>query len=316
MKNYLEAVLHQGVDIHPFNDKGKLPLAYRGRYILSNMVIAGQGTVLVEPVEHQPLASLKKKHKQLELYTGSRCVLALKNMSSYAREALVKDGIPFVWEGHQVYLPFLGMLLDSTKGRTVPQCEKISFLTQRLLLTALYHSWEEITVTRAAGLLGVTKTAVSHCFDELEAISLPYLSVKKRARMLTIAQDRRTAWETMRDSLRNPVIATYALKECPAANLLTAGLTALAGYSILSEPACPTFAVSKKAISSLKLTKSQLASAEDTPACILQEIGYQIDWGASKAIDPLSLVLSLSNEEKEEPRISMAVDEMLENYVW
>jgi len=59
-----------------------------------------------------------------------------------------------------------------------------------------------------------------------------------------------------------------------------------------------------------------LATSEDMPACILQEIGYQIDFGARKAIDPLNLVLSLSNEEKEESRISLAVDEMLERYVW
>ena len=316
MKNYLEAVLHQDVDIHPFTDTRKLPLAYRNRFLLSNVVISGQIALLVKPIEHETLSVLKKQHGQLELYTGLRCILALKDISNYAREIMVKEGIPFVWEGHQVYLPFLGMLLDSTIGRTVPQCEKISFLTQRLLLTALYQSWEEVTVTKAARMLGVTKTAVSHCFDELESISLPYLSVKNRARKLTVAKDKRAAWEELKDSLRNPVITTYTLKECPASSLLAAGLTALAEYSLLNEPVCPTFAVTKKAVSSLKLTKSQLASAEDMPACILQEIGYQIDFGTGSAIDPLSLVLSLSQEEKEEPCISMAVDEMLERCVW
>ncbi len=278
--------------------------------------ISGQMTLLAEPVEHETLSVLKKQHRQLELYTGLRCILVLKNISNYARESMVKEGVPFIWKEHQVYLPFLGMLLDSTKGRTVPRCEKISFLTQRLLITALYQSWEEVTVTKAAGMLGVTKTAVSHCFDELEAINMPYLSVKNRARKLTIAKDKQMAWENMRDNLRNPVIATYALKVCPVANLLMGGLTALARYSLLGEPSCPTFAVSKKAISSLKITKSMLAAAEDIPACILQEIGYQIDFGGGIAIDPLSLVLSLSNEEKEEPRISLAVDEMLERYAW
>ena len=316
MKNYLEAVLHQDVDIHPFTDTRKLPLAYRNRFLLSNVVISGQIALLVKPIEHETLSVLKKQHGQLELYTGLRCILALKDISNYAREIMVKEGIPFVWEGHQVYLPFLGMLLDTDKSRKVHQCEKISFLTQRLLLTALYQSWEEVTVTKAAGMLGVTKTAVSNSFNELEAINFPYLSAKNRARKLTMEKDKQMAWENMKEVLRNPVIATYALKECPEVNLLTAGLTALAGYSLLSEPSCPTFAVSKRAISSLKLTKSMLAAAEDIPACILQEIGYQIDFGVGMAIDPLSLVLSLSDEEKEEPRISMAVDEMLERYVW
>lgn len=316
MKKYLEAILHQEVDIHPFSDIRKLPLAYRNRYIFSNVLISGQMAVLVEPLEHEPLSVIKQQHRQLELYTGLHCILSLKDMSNYARESMVKEGIPFVWQGHQVYLPFLGMLLACTKGRTVPHCEKISFLTQRLLLTALYQSWEEVTVTKAAGMLGVTKTAVSHSFDELEAINMPYLSVKNRARKITIAKDKQTVWDNVKDSLRNPVIATYTLKACPTGNLLKAGLTALAGYSLLNEPACPTFAVSKKAISNLKITKSKLVSAEDMPACILQKIGYQIDFESGMGIDPLSLLLSLSDEEKAEPRISMAVDEMLERYVW
>ena len=316
MKKYLESVLHQSVDIGHFNDVEKLPLAYRTRYRLYNMRIAGYLTVLAELVEHEPLAVIKKQHQQIELYTGLRCVLAVKNLSSYAREAMVKGGIPFVWKGHQVYLPFLGMLLDSTIGRAVPQCEKISFLTQRLLLTALYQNWEEVTVTKAASMLGVTKTAISHSFDEIEARNIPYLFVKNRARKLNMTSDRRRAWENIKDSLRNPVIATYRLQEIQATNLMIAGLTALAKYSLLGEPVYPTYAVSKKEMSGLNIRKSQLALAEDVPNCVLQEIGYQIDFGIDKIIDPLSLVLSLSDEEKDEPRISMAVDEMLERYVW
>jgi len=34
MKKYIEAVLYQDVDIHPFTDTKKLPLVYRNRYML------------------------------------------------------------------------------------------------------------------------------------------------------------------------------------------------------------------------------------------------------------------------------------------
>ena len=46
MEKYLEAVLHQDVDILPFTDTRKLPLAYRSRYRLSEMSIAGQVAVM------------------------------------------------------------------------------------------------------------------------------------------------------------------------------------------------------------------------------------------------------------------------------
>ena len=80
MKKYIEAVLHQDVDIHPFTDTKKLPLVYRNRYMLSNIVISGQMTLLAEPVEHETLSVLKKQHRQLELYTGTCEILLLPHM--------------------------------------------------------------------------------------------------------------------------------------------------------------------------------------------------------------------------------------------
>ena len=44
---------------------------------------------------------------------------------------MLKEGIPFVWEGHQIYLPFLGILLDDHPRQEVPACIQISYLTQK-----------------------------------------------------------------------------------------------------------------------------------------------------------------------------------------
>ena len=257
MKGYLEAVLHQDINIKPFEAaSNQLPLVLRRGYGIFNMVIGSHKVLLAEPVDAAPLAVLKKHQKKIEEYTGYRCVLSLNNMSSYARDALVKEGIPFIWKGHQLYLPFLGMLLDSSKVRNVPQCDKISFLTQKLLLTAIYQSWEQVTVTKAAAMLGVTKTAVSRSFDELESLRIPYLSVKNRARKLTIPANRKEVWENIKEYLRNPVIANYSLKDRPAAQLITSGLTALSKYTMINEPTCLTLAVSKKSLSGLQDRKS------------------------------------------------------------
>ena len=54
----------------------------------------------------------------------------------------------------------------------------------------------------------------------------------------------------------------------------------------------------------------------EDPACIIQELGYQILFGNGDAVDPLTAVLSIREEEKSDPRVSMAIDEMLEEHVW
>ena len=56
--------------------------------------------------------------------------------------------------------------------------------------------------------------------------------------------------------------------------------------------------------------------AGEDPACIIQELGYQIPFGNGDAVDPLTVILSISEEEKSDPRVSMAIDEMLEEHVW
>lgn len=56
--------------------------------------------------------------------------------------------------------------------------------------------------------------------------------------------------------------------------------------------------------------------AGEDPACIIQELGYQIPFGNGDAVDPLTVILSISEEAKSDPRVSMAIDEMLEEHVW
>ena len=51
---------------------------------------------------------------------------------------------------HQVYIPFLGLLLKQNEARALKPCFKISFLTQKFLLLALYEEWDDLTVTVAA----------------------------------------------------------------------------------------------------------------------------------------------------------------------
>ena len=45
-------------------------------------------------------------------------------------------------------------------------------------------------------------------------------------------------------------------------------------------------------------------------------MGYFISFGEKNVEDPLSVVLSLTEEEKNEERVNISIKEMLEKYVW
>ena len=46
------------------------------------------------------------------------------------------------------------------------------------------------------------------------------------------------------------------------------------------------------------------------------KVGYWIESGDGTKIDPLSTALSISEEDKKDPRVEKAIEEMLEEYVW
>ena len=316
MKDYVEKILHQDVQISPYTDMGRLPLSYRSGYDLNLMTVGGQNALLAAPVEKTPLAALRKQQHQLTIYTGLPCVLYMTDMNYYTRNVMLDEGIPFVWEGHQVYLPFLGVLLDDHKRQAVPTRAQISYLTQKLLLSALYQNWQKVSVTKAAKMLDVSKMSITRCFDELEAFDVPYLTVRSRARSISADADKKTMWENLQGILRNPVIKSYALRKLPDRIFPLSGLTALAHYSMLDDGAFPVYAITKKDLSAAGIFDNMLVPAGEDPACIIQELGYQIPFGNGDAVDPLTVILSISEEEKSDPRVSMAIDEMLEEHVW
>ena len=315
-KEYIEKILHQDVQIMPYEEKGLLPLAYRNSYDFCLMTVGCGTALIVEPSERIPLVTLRKQQHQMTIYTGLPCVLYMQQMNYYIRDALLNEGIPFVWEGHQVYLPFIGALLDDHQRQPVAACTRISFLTQKLLLTALYQRWQKVSVTQAARLLDVSKMSITRCFDELEALEVPYLSTRSRARSITADADRKSMWDSIQAYLRNPVITSYALKEVPDQVFPLSGEAALAYYSMLDDGKCPVFAITKKDLQGIDLSSDKLAPAGEIPGCLIQELGYRIPFENNAAVDPLTVALCISEEEKADPRISMAIDEMLEEHVW
>ena len=316
MKEYIEKILHRDVLIEPYRDVERLPLSYRSGYELSRMTIGGQGALVAVPVEKTPLATLRKQQHQMEIYTGLPCVLYLRDMNYYSRDAMLKEGMPFVWEGHQIYLPFMGTLLDDNPRQAAAAGGQISYLTQKLLLTALYQNWQRVTVTKAAEILDVSKMSITRCFDELEAMSIPYLTVRSRARNLSADKDKKAMWEALRPVMRNPVITAYALKEIPPVVLPMSGAMALAHYSSLDESGYPIYAITKKELGKINVSGRCLVPTGEIPGCLIQEMGYHISFGDGLAVDPLTTALSISEEEIADSRVSIAIDEMLEEHVW
>lgn len=195
MKEYLEKVLRQNVLIEE-NDNllDKLPLAYRGRYKFFNVETNGLLWIAIQPQIEVGLVSLRKDRAKIEKLANLNCAIFLNETSFYIKEKLMEEGIPFVLVGKQVYLPFIGFLLSDANERDIAPVHLISYLTQTLLLTAMYEKWNNVIVSEAARKLGVTKMSISRAFDELEYLNVDVLGMKGKSRVINVPSDIKKLW--------------------------------------------------------------------------------------------------------------------------
>lgn len=230
MKDYLEKTLRQKVTIKANNSLcDKLPLAFKGRYYFFDIETNGMHWIAIKPKSDVGLVTLRKDRAKVQAAAGLNCAIFMDSTTCYIKEKLIDEGIPFVLADKQVYLPFIGYLLSNFGDRDIAPVQLISYLTQKLILTAIYEKWDKVTVSEAAVRLGVTKTSVTRCFDEIEYLSIDILDAKGKSRAITVSEDRKQLWEKLQSVLRNPVIARYELREDIHLDK-KAGITALCEY--------------------------------------------------------------------------------------
>ena len=285
MKEFLEKSLRQQVTI--MEDKElykKFPLVYRGRYDIFKVETNGVVWMAIYPKDNVGLIMLRRDRAKVEKITGLNCAIFLDRTTFYIKEKLLEEGIPFVPKGKQVYLPFIGYLLSNANERELTPVYLISFLTQKMLLVAIYERWNDV------------------------------LGMKGKSRVINVPDDRKEFWKENIGILRNPVIRKFVLREDIKLEK-KAGISALCEYSLLSDNAYPTYAVTKKKLKASGVKMEKQASVSEDIGCVVLELGYFIDFFGKGLQDPLSVALSLTREEQEE-RVKISVNEMLEEYVW
>ena len=188
--------------------------------------------------------------------------------------------------------------------------ETLSPQAQRLALMMLYGDLDGVSVTQAANLLGAAKMTASRAFDELEAVIPSLVTIEGRRRILHPGKDKRALWQQLEPYLANPIAREYRLNRMPEAILPLGGISALCELSMLQDNPWPTLAATKAQEHTLELTAANLVdpTEPDDPACVVQVMRHKPATTVEHAIDPLSAILSLSDLERDDPRVAGEVD--------
>ena len=309
---YLNKVL--GIEVVYMNGKFEhLPNFIATRYRLQRVSMNGQGVIFLYPkTELEQVEVLKKQIARIQRNENLPVVLVLNELSFRQKEYLIREKIPFIVEGRQIYLPFMALYLQERCNAEKKPREEMLPSAQMLLLHFIYGGAQELSTSQAAKDLELTPTSISRASRQLEEMGLLHIRKVGVQRILYSEDSPKMLFQKAGDTLLNPVKRTvYIPKEFVGTDLLESGYSALAEYSMLNAPNVRCYAAERisqwKEVMTNSLQNSQVQVAVEMWRYNPRKLSTR------NAVDELSLALALREDADE--RVEEAVEEML-NELW
>ncbi|MBZ5700407.1 MAG: hypothetical protein LAN84_01015 [Acidobacteriia bacterium] len=226
-----------------------LPLFLRQRYQFSRADLFGKKCILA--TENSRTGELTPTEygrdvTQLRQRLRADVVLVLTKVPSYVRNRLVKQCVPFIVPGTQMFLPMLMIDLreqfPKSRAGTRPPLSAVSQLV--VIYQILKGSLSDIPLGKVATRLGYSAMAMSKAQDELQTAQLCEVVRTGRTVSLQFAARGKALWEQAEPLLTTPVRRTQWIRwGQPRARAVSAGITALSNASMLTDDPIPTYAM-------------------------------------------------------------------------
>lgn len=320
LEKYLNQALGVTLALTRWPDCARLAPFLRQRYSFRETQLLDTPCLLMvdEDKQEQAAGVIRKHMTQVQDKWPADVVYVRGRLTPYNRKRLVEQKVPFIVPGNQMYLPMLGVDFREhfRRQREVPASFRPA--TQTMMIHWLLKGTDEhLTPAQMARQLGYTPMTMTRAFDELEAAELGKVTQHGKERHLRFVDAKRDIWNKAQPFLRSPVTKQLCvLQPHPAPEVVQAGLTALAQYSMLAPPAHPVIALYGQDWKTLPLWHNKTPIPRQDPGAIEIEVwsyrpGLFADQGV---VDPLSLYLSLKDNEDE--RVQAAVEEMIGRLKW
>ena len=306
--DYLNKVLGINVVYENLGFK-HLPNFIKTRYHLQMVWMDNEKAIFLYPkTELEQIGTLKKHIAHIQNTENLPVVLVLKEITWRQKEYLIREKIPFIVDGKQIYLPFMALYLQERCSAEKQQYEEILPSAQMLLLFFIYNGAQELSTSQASKKLGLTPTSISRASKQLEEMKILQTRKVGVQKILFSMDSPKELFQNAQKKLITPVKRTvYIPKEFVESGLLESGYSALAEYSMLNASNVKCFATEKisqwKGVLTNNLQDSQVQVAVEMWRYNPQKLSKR------KYVDELSLALALRADADE--RVEDAVEEML-----
>ncbi len=320
---YLHETLGFTPEIRAWPGVGQLPYFLLDAFDVRELKLLNRQVLLaIEKRTAKPgLVIVRGQIAKMREIAGVPVVYVTAALASYERKRLIEQKVPFLVPGNQLYLPDLGIdLREYFRTPPVVQDTALAPATQAMLIAILLRQplsadWQPAKVVAD---LGYTSMTLSRAVKEITASGIATLRTVGRARWLHTERDAAETWDRAKPLMRSPVKRRFWAKPIPKWNpalVRLAGQSALAQYSMLTEPQWPIYAISQA-----QWKKATQAGIEELPEPQTGAWEWEL-WHysptiipGSESVDPLSLTLSLQANPDE--RIQLAIEELKGRFPW
>ena len=308
---YLENTLSIKVTCRDWPEQSSLPYFMTDRYRFQIALLGKVNALFVYPTtEMESISTIKKHFALLAKAASIPPVLIMEKCTARQRKALIDNNLAFIVKDQQIFLPFMGVLLQETFPVQANAKPKLLPAAQMLLFYYIYSKERELPMNLFPEKLQLSAMSISRAVKQLEETGI--LTTYKIGVNKIITSDLygQELYNMSEELLRSPVKKQGYLEKASIAQSHKAGLTALSEYSMLNPPTVETIALKKLPDKSMQLERS-LTDA-DAQQCVQIWIYDPQILTSNDCVDVLSLHQSLKSETDE--RIQSELDGLLEKF--
>ena len=297
-----------------------LPLYLREQYEFAEMDLFGRRVQLAfEKAAPEELSASEyaRNVAMLRQGFGQEVVLVVAKLPSYVRNRLVRESVPFIVPGAQMFLPTLMIDLREHFSKAASRIQdKLSPVSQLVVIYQILRRPDaHLPLAQLGERLAYSPQAMSFAQDELQDAKL--CKVRRAGKMVFLEFELRgkALWEKTKPLMASPVRRTQWVRwGQPRARAVASGTTALSRLSMLAEDAVATYAMRDRELGSA-LEKGELVGcrgADDADA-IMESWKYD-PWVLAEngVADACSLYLSLrkSGDERVQKEIRGLIERL------
>ena len=292
-----------------WNKEKQLPLFILNDFLVQKAIINDIECLSLTPKGDLPtLPAFKKQISIIKEIENVPIFLQLDAISSFRRQNLLENKIPFILKDKIVYLPFMATYLTNAQYGD-KNVEKISLATQLLFTWILYQNTNKYYVSDAVKSLGFSNMTLTRSYRQLCATQLFEEHKDSRKIFLTTNLSKVDLFNKMRPYLQSPFYTQgYILKKEITKDMIPAGEFAFSQYTYINPPNLKTYAIEKKHVKNIKLQRECYSYDEQVELQIWKYNPLLFSQN-KKIIDDISLILSLLGNKDE--RLDIEIENLL-----